>query len=92
MLASEQEPVGEEAGSAIQGALGGNPSQFRQIVTFREVGEDHIGSLAVVVLLKKRRRCIVRQMSYAGEDALLDRPGVRAVAEHFQIVVRLQQQ
>ena len=35
VLGGQQEAIGQEAGPAVEGTLGGNPRQFRKIIAFR---------------------------------------------------------
>ena len=56
------------------------------------MAEDDVGGGAVVVLGKELGGGVVGEMAYAGEDTLLDGPGVRAVAEHLEVVVGLEQE
>ena len=50
MLRRQQQAVGQQAGPAQQGALRRNPRQLRKIIAFREMRQDDIGGLAVVVI------------------------------------------
>ncbi len=90
MLTGKEQSVGEQAGFAGQCPFGGDSCELRMIVAFGEMGKDEIGRGAVVNLFEKAGGGIVGEMADAGENALLDGPGIWAVAEHFEIVIRLQ--
>src|ERR1035437_2223092 len=83
MLRGQQEPVGQEAGPAVQGALGRDPRQLWKIIAFRQMRQNHVGGLTVVAVLEEPRRGLVGQVSYARKHSLLHRPGVGAVAQHL---------
>ena len=91
-LVGEENAVAEEGGVAGQGLFGGEAGEFGRVVGFGEVTEDDGVSSAVVVVLEEFGGGGVREVAYAGEDALLDGPGVRAVAEHFEIVIGLEEE
>ena len=56
------------------------------------MAEDDVGGAAVVVAGEEFGGGVVGEMADAGEDALLDRPGVGAVAEHLEVVVGFEQE
>ena len=71
MLHCQHEFVGQQTRMALQRALGRNPRQRRKIIAFREMAEDHVSGLAVVLVFQEFRRRIIGEMANAGEDALL---------------------
>ena len=75
-----------------EGLLGGDAGEFGGVVGLGEVAEDDPGGGAVVVVLEELRRGVVGEVAYAGEDALLDGPGVGAVAEHLEVVIGLEEE
>src|ERR1700759_2453578 len=77
---------------AVQGALGGDPGKLRKIIAFREMPQNDVGGLAVILGFEVGCGGLIRKVTYAGEDSLLHRPGVGAVTEHFEVVVGLKQQ
>ena len=92
MLGGQQQAIGEQAGAALQGALGRNPGKLRKIIAFREMRQNYISGLAVVGGGKELGGGLVGEVADTGKHALFHRPGVRAVAQHLQIVVRFEQQ
>jgi len=64
MLLCKQQSVSQQAGAAIQSALGGNPCQFRKVITFREMTKNHIRSLTVVLLFQEFRCRFIGKMTY----------------------------
>ena len=87
VLAGEIQPVGEEACAAVESALGCDSSEFRKIIAFREMRKDDVGCLAVVFILEELGGGLVGEMPNSGKHSLLYRPGVGAVAEHFEVMV-----
>jgi len=59
ILAGEEQAVGEEAGVAVQGALGCNACQFGKVIAFREMGEDDVGGPAIVGIFEEICRGLV---------------------------------
>ena len=92
MLLCQQQPVAQQAGSPVEGALGRNAGQLRKIIAFREMPEDDVGCLAVVLGFEVGGCGLVGEVSDAGKDALLDGPGVGAVAEHLQVMIGFEQE
>src|ERR1700728_3238568 len=92
VLAGHQKPVLEQAGSSRQGALRCPPCQFRKIIAFREMRKNHVGRLTVVTAREEVGCRLIRKVPNPGKNPLLDGPGIGSVAQHCQIVVRLQKQ
>ena len=88
----EQDAVAEQSHAVADGLLGGEPGEFGGVVGLGEVAEDDVGGAAVVVVGEELGGGVVGEVADAGEDALLDRPGVGAVAEHLEVVVGFEQE
>jgi len=91
-LVGEEELVGEQAGVAVEGALGGDAGKFGKIIAFREMGEDNVGGLAVVGVFEEVGRGLVGEVTDARKYPLFHGPGVGAVAEHFEVVVGFEEE
>ena len=91
-LLGEQDAVTQQSHTAADGLFGGEQGQFGGVVLLGEVAEDDPGGAAVVVAGEEFGGGVVGEVADAGEDALLDRPGVGAVAEHLEVVVGFEQQ
>ena len=89
MLRCEQQPVGQETGSAVERTLGGYAGKLRKVIAFREMPKDYIGSLTVILGFKVGGCRLIGEVSNAGQNPLLDGPWIRTVAKHFQIVIGL---
>jgi len=92
ILLGEQQFIGQKAGAAIEGALGCHSRQFGKIIAFREMREDDVSRLAVVGVFQEIGRRFIGEVTNARKYPLLDRPWIRAIAEHFEVVIRLEQQ
>src|SRR3954447_9356538 len=79
----------EQAAARLQGAFRRSPRQLRVVILFGEVRKDHSGSTSIIVARKEFRESGIREVTYAAEHALLDRPRIPAVAQHLQIVIAL---
>ena len=88
----EQDAVAEQRWGVRLGLLGGEAGELGDVVGLGEVAEDDVGGAAVVVLGEELGGGVVGEMADAGEDTLLDGPGVGAVAEHLEIVVGFEQE
>src|ERR1700677_1690130 len=65
VLLRKQQFVGQKAGTAVQRALGCDPCQFGKIIAFREMRQNHVGSLAVIPILERPPLRVVRQVTNA---------------------------
>ena len=65
--------------------------ELRVVVPAREVGEHHLAARLAEPLLQQAGRVAVRQVPEGPEDPLLERPGIRPVAQHHRVVVGLDQ-
>ena len=77
---AEDDAVAEQRHAVADGTLGGDAGEFGGVVGFGEVAEDDGVGAAVVVAGEELGGGIVGKVADAGQDALLDGPGVRAVA------------
>ena len=91
-LVGQQDAVAKQRRLVAKSLFGSEPGQLGSVIGLREVAENNPRGAAVVVLLEKLGGGVVGEMANAGEHALLDRPGIRAVAEHLEVVVGFQQQ
>ena len=57
------------------------------IILLRQVSQDEERCSSIIVRCEEFRESVVGEVSDAGHDALLDGPGIRADAEHFEIVI-----
>ncbi len=91
MLGSDEEFAGEGGlgGTAFQGFFRGQADQVRIVVFLRDVGEDQIAgdSVEAVGVGKVFADGVIRKMTGAAEDALLDEPRVWADFQHVEIVI-----
>ena len=65
MLLSKQQSIRQKTGMAVQRTLGCYPCQFRKIIAFREMRQNHIRCLTVIPILEKIRRRLVRKVTNA---------------------------
>ena len=84
MLRCEEQPVGQETGTPVEGALGGDAGKLGKVIAFREMPEDDIGGLAVILGFEVGGGRFIGEVSNAGKNPLLDGPGVGTVAEHLR--------
>jgi len=89
MLRCKQQAVSEEAGSAVERTFGADACELWEIVAFRQVPQDYVSGLTIVFGFQISRASLIGEVADSREDALLDGPGIRPVAEHFKIVVGL---
>ena len=87
MLRGEQQPVGQEACAAVEGSFGRNAGKLGKIVALREMSQDDICGLAVILGFEVSSAGLVGEVPNAGKHALLNGPRVRPVAEHFEVVI-----
>src|SRR5207237_10384104 len=52
----------------------------------------HVFCFSIIIVGEEFREGFVGKVSYAAHDPLFDRPGIGAAAQHFEIVVRFQNQ
>ena len=88
----EDDAVAKEGGVACEGLFGGEAGELRGVVGLGEVAEDDGVGSAVVVLFEEFGGGRVGEVADAGEDALLDGPGIGAVAKHFKVVVGFEEE
>src|SRR6202035_3594039 len=62
------------------------------VIMLREVRQHYIGCMAIIPGGKEFSELLIRQMSRRTTHALLHRPWIRPVAQHFKVVVRLDDQ
>lgn len=75
------------AGAGREGAFGGKQGEFGQIVVLAEVGEDEVGGRGIELGGEVAGHGVVGEVAETTHDALLEGPGIAAIAEHFEIVV-----
>ena len=96
MLAGDVERAaeGEFRRAAIEGFFGGDAGDFGIVVLFGEVREDEVARAAVEDFRVGQKFADdgVRKMPGAAHHALLDVPGIGADLEHFEIVIRFEDQ
>ncbi len=92
MLRCEQQPICQETGTPVQRALGRDAGKLRKVIAFREMPENDISGLAVILSFKVGSRGLIGKVPHPGKHPLLDGPWVGTVAKHFQVVVGLKQQ
>ena len=54
MLRRQQQPVRQQVRPVLQRALGRHPRQFRKIIAFRQMRQNHVSRLPVVLVFKRR--------------------------------------
>lgn len=80
------------SGAAVQSFCGGKVHEVRIVVGFRNVSE-HEKARARVEALSRRKifaHNVIREMAGAAHDALLDVPRIRPDFEHFEVVIRFE--
>ena len=91
MLGGDQEFAGEGgfSGAAAEGFFGREADEIGIVVFLGNVGEDEMADAGIEALGigKEFADGVIRKMAGAGEDALLDDPGIRADLEHVEIVI-----
>jgi hypothetical protein len=85
---------GEQLGTRRKGLFSADLGDIGRVVLFRQMREDQIARAAVEDLRigKKLADHVIGKMPGAAHDPLFDMPGIRADLEHFEIVVRFEQQ
>ena len=83
---------GAFSGASIERFFGRNTSEIGIIVFLRKMREDEVARAGVEAfrVAKIFADSMIREMTGAREDPLLDDPGIRADLEHIQIVVRFE--
>jgi hypothetical protein len=76
--------------AAMEGFQGGVANQLGVVVVFADVAQDQRGDAGIEIILNKSGGDFIRQVAAAAHDALLHRPRVGADAQHFQIVIRFE--
>jgi hypothetical protein len=61
------------------------------IVVLADVSQDEGGNASVQMVLDEIGGNVIRQVSAAAHDSLLHAPGIRAHTQHFQVVIRFEQ-
>jgi len=91
VLGGDEELAGEGGfrRTALEGFLGGDANEIRIVVLLGDVGHNEIAGARVETLgiAEEFADGMIGEMAGAGEDALLDDPGVRADLEHVEIVI-----
>ena len=88
----QEDTVSQEFRVVDEGLFGGQTSEFRNIVGFRQVAEDDAVGGSVVVVGEELGGGVVGEVADAGENTLLNRPGVGTVAQHLEVVVGFDEQ
>lgn len=65
VLFGQEKPIRQQAGAEAQRAVGADPRKFWKIITFREMGQNHVGCLAIVAGRKKLRCRFIGKMADA---------------------------
>jgi len=73
----------------VQGFFGGEEDEVGIVVFLGDVGEDEVADAGIEAfgVGEKFADGVIGEMPGAGEDALLDDPGIRANLEHVEIVI-----
>lgn len=79
-------------GAVLERLAGHEPDNFGVVIVLAQMAEDERGGARIQLVAKKRADDLVRQMASAAHDALLDGPGIGADLEHFEVVVRFEDQ
>ena len=91
VLGGDQEfaDEGRFGGAAAQGFFGGDADEIGIVVFLGDVGEDEVADAGIEAfgVGEKFADGVIREMAGAGEDALLDDPGIRADLEHIEVVI-----
>jgi hypothetical protein len=91
VLGGDEEFTGERGfgGTAAEGFFCGESDKIRIVVFLRYVGEDEVADAGIETLRigEKFADSVIGEMAGAGENALLDNPGIGADLEHVQIVI-----
>jgi hypothetical protein len=91
VLGGDEEFAGEGGfgGAAAKGFFGGEEDEIRIVVFLGDVGEDKVADAGIEAfgVGEKFADGVIGEMAGAGEDALLDDPGVRADLEHIEVVI-----
>jgi len=91
VLGSDEEFAGEGGfgRAAAEGFFGGEADEVGIVVFLRDVGEDKVADAGIEALGidEEFANGMIREVAGAGEDALLDDPGIRADLEHVEIVI-----
>ena len=74
----------------MEGFQGGVANQFGVVVVFANVAQDQRGDAGIEIILNESGSDFIGQVAAAAHDTLLHRPRVRADAQHFQIVIRFE--
>ena len=94
MLGGDKEFAGEGgfSGATAEGFFGGEADEIGVVVFLGNVGEDEMtdAGIEAIGVGEEFADRVIRKMAGAGEDALLDDPGIRADLEHVEIVIRFE--
>jgi hypothetical protein len=76
-------------GAAAEGFFGGEEDEIGIVVFLGDVGEDEVADAGIEAfgVGEKFADGVIGEVASAGEDALLDDPGIRADLEHVEIVI-----
>ena len=85
---------GELSGAAVERFFGGNASKVGRVVLFGNVGEDEMASASVedFGIGEEFADDGVGKVAGAAHHTLLDVPGIRTDFQHFEIVIRFENQ
>src|ERR1700751_1568975 len=78
-LMSQNKPIPKQCWMVSQRLLSREPGKLRHVVRLGEVAKDNPTRSAVVILLKKLGRSVVREMPNSREHPLLHAPRIRPV-------------
>ena len=91
MLGGDEEFAGEggPGGAAAESFFGGEANEIGVVVFLGDVGEDEMADAGIEALGigEEFAYGVIGEMASAGEDALLDDPGIGADFEHVEIVI-----
>ena len=91
VLGGDKEFAGEGgfSGATAEGFFGGEADEIGVVVFLGNMGEDEMTDAGIEAfgVGEEFADRVIRKMAGAGEDALLDDPGIRADLEHVEIVI-----
>src|SRR6185437_3800930 len=81
-----------DAGARGERALRRQQSQARQVVVLAQMREHHMRGRAVELVAQELGQAVVGKMAQARCHPLFQSPGIAAVLEHLEVMVRLEHQ
>src|SRR5579862_4314266 len=90
-LGCQQHAILQQRSARTQRLFGCHPCDFRMIVVLGQVRQYDVSCTSIIVPGEEICESFVGEMTHAAHHPLFHRPWVRTAAQHFEIVVGLEQ-